>query len=143
MKLNVKARILPPEDYVWHVYTGKEPLTLTTRSKHHTIVLEDGMKFGMRPSSSGKEVRLITEKFGPTIVFTLDTDERRKLVMNSNAFEKAGSTDNQVISWKCIPGENGYQLTIKCNNKTDEFIFSREKLSMLVIDLRGIVDTSD
>jgi hypothetical protein len=86
MKLNVKARILPPEDYVWHVYTGKDPLTLTTRSKHHTIVLEDGMKFGMRPSSSGKEVRLITEVLGKNIVFTIDIATRRKLILNSNAF---------------------------------------------------------
>ena len=85
------SRILPPEDYIWHTYESTTPMTLTTRSGKHSIEMKQGTPFGIRPSSSGKEVRLITEKFGPTIVFTITPEERRQLVMNSNAFEKGAA----------------------------------------------------
>ena len=80
----VTARILSKEDYLWHTYSSNKPLSLTTTNGKKTIQMEKGVKFGLRPSTSSSAIRMITEKFGPTIVFTLTMDEKRNLLHNSD-----------------------------------------------------------
>ena len=44
-----------------------------------TLHLEPGDKFGVRKSSNGKYIRLITERDGPTKVFTVEMDVAQHL----------------------------------------------------------------
>jgi hypothetical protein len=82
-KLKIIARILEPSDYLWHAYDSDQPMSLTTRNGHKTIEMVKGTRYGIRPSTSGSAIRMITDKFGPTIVFTLTMDEKRALLAKS------------------------------------------------------------
>lgn len=82
-KLKIIARILEPSDYLWHAYDSDQPMSLTTRNGHKTISMRKGTKYGIRPSTSGSAIRMITEMYGPTIVFTLTMDEKRALLAKS------------------------------------------------------------
>jgi hypothetical protein len=95
IKLKIIARILPKEDYLWHTYNSSEPMDITIINGKKTIHMEKGMKFGIRPSTSGSAIRMITELLGPTIVFTLSMDQKRQLLHHSNAFDKAPKKASQ------------------------------------------------
>lgn len=82
-KLTITARILDVSDYLWHSYDSDQPMALTTRNGHKTIQMNRGTRYGIRPSTSGSAIRMITEMYGPTIVFTLTMDEKRALLAKS------------------------------------------------------------
>jgi hypothetical protein len=97
MKLEIKAKILPPEDYLWHTYNSNEPMDITTTNGKKTIHMVKGEEFGIRPSTSGSAIRMITKKFGPTIVFTLTMYQKRQLLHKSDAFNKASKKASQFF----------------------------------------------
>lgn len=70
--LKVEALIKPDASYTWFSYTGPE--LKASNDKGRKLTLEKGEKFGVRKSSNGKSIRLITVKEGPTKVFTCDQD---------------------------------------------------------------------
>lgn len=83
MKLSLVARILPSSDYVWYSILPGKQHSLITRNNRHVVKLDPGMKWGLRKSTSGKEMRIITEKLGPTIVFTPTGTEIEELLAYS------------------------------------------------------------
>lgn len=105
MKINV-ARILPSEDYIWHTYDSDKPMSITNKIGKKTINFERGMKFGLRPSTSGSAIRMITKEFGPNIVFTLTMDQKRELIANSNAFKQvaASKLSKEDFVSRILPG---------------------------------------
>lgn len=75
-RARLQARIKPEDDYDFHVYRGSKPVTVTYRDTPFTIA--KGMKFGVRPSSNGKLIRLIFPD-NPTRVFTIDLATAKQL----------------------------------------------------------------
>lgn len=53
----IEARIKGADEYDFFTYQGKTPVEFDYRGK--AIMLKKGDKFGVRPSSSGKEIRLV------------------------------------------------------------------------------------
>jgi hypothetical protein len=72
----IQARILPEGTYDWFTYKGNKPVPLNFRGKE--VLVEKGMKFGVRPSSNGKNIRLIF-KDDPNRVFTISQEQANKL----------------------------------------------------------------
>jgi hypothetical protein len=66
----IESRIKPNEDYAWFTFTGKGFDGMNEAQR--TVSLETGDRFGVRKSSDGKKIRLITEKDGPNKVYTCD-----------------------------------------------------------------------
>lgn len=66
--------------YNWYEYTGEDSVYLITKNKKREEVITQGSKFGIRNSSSGMDLRLVTEKLGDTIVFTIDHETYGKLI---------------------------------------------------------------
>ncbi len=62
------ARIKGDDEYLWYRYTGPG-IELPFRKSAHT--LSRGDVFGVRYSSDGKRMRLVTERLGLTYVFTI------------------------------------------------------------------------
>lgn len=79
----VGARVKGDDEYSWCIFKGK-PLEVTN-DKGRTLRLATGDKYGARKSSSGKQIRLVTEKDGLTKVFTCDADLAAYLGKNSKA----------------------------------------------------------
>lgn len=75
----VEARIKPNTDYDMFQYGGKRPFPLDFRGKE--VLLEPGMKFGVRKSSNGKQIRLILAD-DVNKVFTISLDTAKKLAKN-------------------------------------------------------------
>jgi len=71
--------IIPADKYNWLTYNHSVATTLVAKNQKHTVTLIKGLKWGWRKSSNGKEVRIIVEEFGPTIVFTVTVDELTSL----------------------------------------------------------------
>lgn len=72
----VVAAIKPETSYEWFKYKGARPVVLNFRGKD--VPVEKGARFGVRPSSTGKDIRLIF-KDDPTRVFTLTKQQADKL----------------------------------------------------------------
>jgi hypothetical protein len=72
----VTAAIKPETAYQWFSYKGARPVKLDFRGK--TVVVEKGMRFGVRPSVNGTDIRLIF-KGEPTKVHTLTKQQADKL----------------------------------------------------------------
>jgi hypothetical protein len=70
------ARIKPEESYEWFTYNGKKPVMLNFRGK--PVTLERGQRFGVRPSTSERDIRLVF-KGEPTRVFTLNLKQAKDL----------------------------------------------------------------
>jgi len=70
------ARIKPEEAYDFFTYKGKEPVTVEFRGK--PIQIAKGTRFGVRPSSNGKHIRLIFPS-DPNRVMTIDRAVAEKL----------------------------------------------------------------
>lgn len=69
--------------YIWYEYTGSDSVLLRTKNGKREEEIVAGSKYGVRVSSNGRDIRLITEKQGPTIVFTIDHAIYMKLVNSS------------------------------------------------------------
>jgi hypothetical protein len=72
----VHARIKGEHEYDWFTYRNKTPMTLDFRG--HAVKIENGQKFGVRPSSSGKYIRLVLPE-ELTKVMTIDLKTAKKL----------------------------------------------------------------
>ena len=73
MTNQTNKELAAPKDaaaYDWFTYTGK-PLT-AENDKGRKLELKNGDKFGVRKSSNGKHIRLVTGAGGPGKVFTCD-----------------------------------------------------------------------
>lgn len=74
--LAVEARIKRPDEYDWFTYTGAKPVVVTFRGK--PVNIPKGTVFGVRPSSSGKQIRLVIGD-DITRVITIDLDTAKAL----------------------------------------------------------------
>lgn len=71
----LESRVLPEQSYDFFVYQGS-PVDVDFRGR--SITIEKGTKFGVRPSSNGKQIRLIFPN-DPTRVITIDQATAQKL----------------------------------------------------------------
>lgn len=71
----LESRVLPEQSYDFFIYQGR-PVDVDFRGR--TITIDKGTKFGVRPSSNGKQIRLIFPK-DPTRVITIDQATAQKL----------------------------------------------------------------
>lgn len=71
----LESRVLPEQSYDFFIYQGR-PVDVDFRGR--TITIDKGTKFGVRPSSNGKQIRLIFPK-DPTRVITIDQETAKKL----------------------------------------------------------------
>lgn len=74
--VSVEALIKPESHYEFFTYQGKKPVVLNFRGKD--VEVAKGMKFGVRPSADGKNIRLIF-KDDPNRVHTLTLDQAKQL----------------------------------------------------------------
>lgn len=72
----LKAAVLPEAAYDFFTYEGSKPVTVEFRGK--PIVINKGVRFGVRPSTSGKHIRMVFPS-DPTRVLTIDGDTAAKL----------------------------------------------------------------
>jgi len=72
----LKSAVLPEAAYDFFVYEGAKPVVVNFRGK--PIEIKKGTRFGVRPSTNGKHVRLIFPS-DPTRVITIDTPTADKL----------------------------------------------------------------
>lgn len=72
----LESRILPEKSYEFFTYNGARPVTVNFRGNEITI--NKGTRFGVRPSTNGKHIRLIFPK-DPTRVMTIDLETAKKL----------------------------------------------------------------
>lgn len=70
------------EYYHWYNWTGKDGYEPVSESKRIPYLLK-GMKFGLRPSSNGKHIRMVTDDGGLTRVSTIAPEEYKYLIKNS------------------------------------------------------------
>lgn len=81
MLVPVESLVKPDSSYQWFQYRGK---ALLLKSKlGTTYTLQKGESFGVRKSSSGKQIRMIIQELGPSKVFTLDLETAQKLARTS------------------------------------------------------------
>ena len=71
----LESRIKPESDYDWFTYQGA-PLTLDFRG--NPVLIDKGMRFGVRKSSDGKKIRLVLPK-DANRVLTIDVATAEKL----------------------------------------------------------------
>jgi hypothetical protein len=71
----LEARIKPESDYAFFTYQGP---AMTVEFRGHPIPISKGDRFGVRPSSNGKFIRLVFPN-DPTRVITIDQAEAAKL----------------------------------------------------------------
>jgi hypothetical protein len=71
-----EARIKGEDEYEFFTFKAKEPVEIEFRGKPVTI--SKGTKFGVRPSSNGKNIRLIFPN-DKTRVMTLSPEQAQKL----------------------------------------------------------------
>jgi hypothetical protein len=72
----LKAAIKPATSYDWFTYRANKPVTVVYRGQD--IVVDKGQRFGVRPSSSGKLIRLVFPN-SPTRVITIDLKTAKAL----------------------------------------------------------------
>lgn len=70
------ARVKAEDEYEWFSYNGSKPVELMFRGS--PFLLEKGQRFGVRPSSSEKHIRLVFKDY-PTRVFTLTMKQAQTL----------------------------------------------------------------
>ena len=81
-RLKVTALIKGADIYTWYIWQGKDEYMVTVDAKRQPI-LDKGDKFGLRPSSNGKLIRMVTEKDGITKVATIGDEEYKNLIKKS------------------------------------------------------------
>lgn len=72
----LESRILPDKDYEFFTYKGTKKVDVTFRGK--IIPITKGTRFGVRPSTNGKSIRLIFPDEA-TKVITIDLNTAKKL----------------------------------------------------------------
>lgn len=72
----VESRILPEDKYQFFDYKGSKPVTVEFRGK--PIEIKNGTRFGVRPSTNGKNIRLIFPS-EPTKVITISMEIAKQL----------------------------------------------------------------
>lgn len=72
----VQSAIKPEAAYQFFTYRGKRPVKVNFRNRE--IQITDGTKFGVRPSSNGKFIRLVFPN-DVNRVITVDLETARKL----------------------------------------------------------------
>ncbi len=77
-KQRSESAVKDVSSYEWFAYTGR-PYSVTTVNGKKTANFVPGYKFGLRSSSNGKNTRMITAEFGPTIVFTISEEALAKI----------------------------------------------------------------
>jgi len=70
------ARIKPESAYEFFTYQGAKPVTVDFRGK--PITIKQGTRFGVRPSSNGKHIRLVFPQ-DQTRVITIDLPTAEQL----------------------------------------------------------------
>ena len=78
----IEARPFTEERYDFFTYTGDKPVAVTYKGVDYQIM--KGMRFGVRPSSNGKFIRLIFPQ-NHTKVFTIDLPTAKKLAKFARA----------------------------------------------------------
>jgi len=81
------ARIKPESDYEFFTYDGPKPVTVEFRGK--PIAIKQGTRFGVRPSSSGKHIRMVFPN-DPTRVLTIDQATAERLAQHVKPEPKKG-----------------------------------------------------
>lgn len=81
------ARILPESNYEFYTYDGPKPVTVEFRGK--PITISRGTRFGVRPSTSGKHIRMVFPS-DPTRVMTIDPDTAQRLAKHVKPEPKKG-----------------------------------------------------
>ena len=76
------AAPLPLQAYDWFMYTRREPYVLFYREDKGGARITKGTIFGVRPSTDGKQIRLILKESVPNKVFTLSRDDAKRLARN-------------------------------------------------------------
>lgn len=95
----VEAKALPASDYTWYTYQGARGKKLTN-SRGKTVSIRSGSKFGIRESSNGKLIRLMTEELGPTFVFTITQAVNDSLIEKSKKARSTGATSKKPVGVK-------------------------------------------
>lgn len=72
----LKSKILPNEHYDWFTYQSAKPVSIDYRGT--PVKVSKGTKFGVRPSTNGKFIRLVFPD-QITKVFTIDLDTAKSL----------------------------------------------------------------
>lgn len=72
----LESRVLPADDYEFFTYNGRNKVEVSFRGK--PIEISKGTRFGVRPSTNGKSIRLIFPDEA-TKVITIDLDTAKKL----------------------------------------------------------------
>jgi len=75
----LKAAVLPEESYDFYTFNGDKPVTVEFRGK--PIIIHKGTRFGVRPSTSGKHIRMVFPS-DPTRVITIDPETAKKLAQH-------------------------------------------------------------
>ena len=75
-KKKVESRIKGADEYDFFTYKGKTPVEFDNRGR--SLMLKTGDRFGVRPSSNGKEIRIVKEG-QLTKVVTITYEEAKKL----------------------------------------------------------------
>jgi hypothetical protein len=70
------ARIKPESDYQFFTYNASKPVVVNFRGT--SVVIEKGTRFGVRPSTNGKHIRMIRPN-EPTRVITIDQETAERL----------------------------------------------------------------
>lgn len=74
--------------YTWWTYNRPVATTIKNATGKRAVRLKEGSEFGIRSSSNGKSVRMITRELGPTFVFTLDSQSLGKITMGAQRVGK-------------------------------------------------------
>lgn len=75
----LRARIKSEDEYDFFTFDGKKPVTVNFRG--HPVTITKGTRFGVRPSSNGKHIRLVFPN-DPTRVITIDLPTAQELAKN-------------------------------------------------------------
>ncbi len=72
----LESRVLPDKDYEFFTYNSAKKVDVSFRGK--PITISKGTRFGVRPSTNGKSIRLIFPDEA-TKVITIDLETAKKL----------------------------------------------------------------
>ena len=71
--MKVEAKVYKGDKYTWYVYNQDRATNITTKNKKHTVKLDNGSAFGVRPATSEKGMmRLVVPGKGASRVFSYD-----------------------------------------------------------------------
>lgn len=73
------ARVKDEHEYQWFTYYGKRVVNLAYRGR--TVVIKENDRFGVRPSSNGRNIRLILPQ-DKTRVLTISLEQAKRLANN-------------------------------------------------------------